>query len=223
MNIEYNLDDKLNYILSLEEGEYLSDDDWSNIKRLSRDKDSEVRFRVTELLALFQSDESVRLLVSLLNDDDHLVRASACDSLSFGNSIDILKLLLKAAKDKRYIVRGYAILSIGDVQNNIGSNANEIIRILKSLYLKESSEWVKIAIARSLYTLGEVSYLYPMLNRLNTRYYKNRCFVLNLLEQLIDSNKISNISELQQILNKRLEIEKVISVKTTLKKLISKI
>lgn len=223
MNKEHTTEDKLDCILSLEEKRSLSQNDWSIIRNYIVDKDSELRYRAAGLLALFPSDESEQLLVPLLNDDDHLVRATACDSLSFSKSNNTLNLLLKVVKDKQYLVRGYAILSIGDIQNNIGSDNTEVIKLLKYLYAKESSEWVKIAISRSLYILGEFSYGNLLLEKLNNRSYRNRCFVLSLLEQLIDNNNAYNMPNVFLSLNQRLEVEEADSVKIKLESLITKI
>lgn len=222
MDDEYSNEEKLDLVFSLEEKRSLSKNDWSNIQKFVNDKDSEVRYEAASLLALFPSEMSERLLISMLNDDDHLVRVAVCDSLSFSKSSDTLNLLVKAEKDKRFLVRGYAILSIGDIQKNIESDPTEIINLLKYLNDKETCEWVKIAISRSLYILGEVSYENYLLEKLNSRSYKNRCFVLSLLEELIDDNVI-NKNIILSHLNQRLEIENALSVKTKLQRLINKI
>lgn len=127
----YTTEEKLDFIFSLEENQSLCIDDWNQIKSFSEDNDSEVRYRVAELLALFPSDESEKLLVSMLNDHNYMVRASACDSLSFSNSSVTIELLTRLAKDSRYLVRGYAVLSIGDIQKNISAYSPEIIESLK--------------------------------------------------------------------------------------------
>lgn len=219
----YTTEEKLDFIFLLEENNNLCTDDWNKIKILSEDNDSEVRYRVAELLALFPSEKSEEWLISMLNDDNHMVRAAACDSLSFSTSSNTSKLLWRLAKDSRYLVRGYAILSIGDIQKNIDSNSNEVIQLLKRLDSKESCEWVKIAISRSLYILGEYSYGTFLLEKLNSRNYKSRSFVLNLLEPLIDSNITNNIPNMLQILKQRLTLESAFAVKLKLQSLISKI
>ncbi len=223
MNKENTSEEKIQYISSLEESISLGDSDFSNLVELAEDEDSEVRYRVAELLALFPSEESERLLVAMCNDTDYMVRVSACDSLAFSKSIETLKILFKAAKDKRFLVRGYAILSIGDIQNNIGINSNGTIDFLKQLFQKESSEWVRIAISHSLYHLGEYSFGDYLLEKLNSRYYQNRCAVLNSLDQLYDNNMIHNMPGLLPILTKRFEIESAYSVKEHLQRFIHKI
>lgn len=209
-------DDKLDFIEELEQLELMSKEDWEDISILLQDKDSEVRLRASELLALFPTRESERLLLSIRKDPDYLVRASACDSLYFSKSLETLNFLIDSAKDKRYLVRGYAILSIGDVQYHIDSDKSTTVSFLENLYHKEPSEWVRIAISRSLFILGKSSYGDYLLSMINSRYYKNRCFVISLLEQLIESKSDFVIPKMRTVLESRLERENAQSVKLKL-------
>lgn len=221
MNKKYTAEEKIDLVISLEEKNSLNNNDWSDIKDFAEDKESEVRYRVSELLSLFPSNESEKLLLPMLNDTDNLVRASVCDSLSFSKSPDTLRMLMKSAKDKRFLVRGYAALSIGEVQKNIGLNQNETVDFLKRLNQKESSEWVKIAISYSLYILGENSYGNFILEKINSRYYKNRCFVLSVLEELMINNMVDKMPPILPILKQRLKVERAYSVKNKLERLIN--
>ncbi len=218
---DLTIEEKMNLIYKLEKVKNLTDDEWDKIVKLLCDDSPEVRLGVSELLAMFPSADSERLLLSILDDSDYLVRASVCDSLSFSQSQETLYKLMDFAKDKKYLVRGYAILSIGDIQFKLQSNSNSTIEYLKVLEQKETSQWVKIAIYRSLFILGDFSYGKKLLDMLNNRYYKNRSFVLSLLEQLFENDQYSNLLDVKTILQKRLETEKTYSVKLKICKLLN--
>ena len=215
------LEKKLDLICELEKLDYLSNNEWDKILKLIDDSSAEVRLGVSELLALFPSSNSEKILLSMLNDSDYLVRASVCDSLSFSHSQETLRLLMTYAEDKNYLVRGYAILSIGDVQLNIKSDLSLAIDYLNILEKKEKSQWVKIAIFRSLFILGDFCYGEKLLDMIDSKYYKNRCFVLSLLEQILENNQYSNLLEIKTVIQKRLKIEKVQSVQLKLSNLLN--
>lgn len=212
---------KLNWLYELEEHKAICEEDWHQIISLAFDSDAEVRLQVSEILALFPSKESENLLLGMLNDTSFLVRASVCDSLHFSNSPIVLHALVNSTNDKHYLVRGYAALSIGDIQYSAKANSQQIIEYLKNMERTEKNEWVKIAVYRSLFLLNEVSYGTKLLNMVNSRFYKNRCFVINLLSEFIDLSY--EIPEMENILRQRLKSEKYVSVKESIKKILIKI
>lgn len=220
MSDKLTSEQKLDFIYELEDKTALNADEWNMISNLINDSSSEIRLAVSELLALFPSSHSEKLLLSVLNDSDYLIRASVCDSLSFSKSQETLEKLMIIAKDKRYLVRGYAILSIGDIQLSLKADSNSTIEYLKELEQKEKSQWVKTAIYRSLFILGDFSYGEKLVDMINNRYYKNRIFALNLIEQLFENNQYSNLPDIATVIKKRLETEKAYSVKTELSKIL---
>lgn len=220
MSEELTLQQKLDIIYKLEDKTDLSADDWNKISELINDNSSEIRLEISELLALFPSENSEKMLLSILNDSDYLIRASVCDSLYFSVSQETLHKLMTFAKDKRYLVRGYAILSIGDIQLNLKTDSGPIVEYLKMLEQKEKSQWVKIAIYRSLFILGDLSYGEKLVNMINNRYYKNRIFALNLIKQLFEDNQYNNMPNIITVIYKRLETERAYSVKLELNKLL---
>lgn len=210
------VDKKFDAIDKLKESTSLTDDDWIMLSAFSNDKNQEIRLEVSEVLALFPTCKSEKILLNLLNDSDHLVRASACDSLYFSLSQEALKKLMQMTKDSRYIVRGYAVLSIGDIQNNTKVNKKSTIVFLKDLEEKEKSRWVKIAIYRSLFILGENSYIDKLIYAINDANYKNRSFALSLIEQIIDDNIFFDFNKLKSIAQNRLSIEKNLPIRQKL-------
>lgn len=192
------------------------------VYKLSLDTNVEVRLRVCELLGGFPSEYHEKILLGLINDDDYIVRASACDSLSWSRSPLVLDALSDAMQDSVNLVRGYAVLSFADVQRNISSNCKESISFLESFLIKEKNSWVRISIYRSLLLLGETKYLNEFLLQAYDKKYENRCFFLNLLEELV-SNKIIEISDdLFKQLQQMYENEETLAVKSRLNDLILK-
>lgn len=215
-----SVDKKFEAIDKLKESANLDDNDWMMLSVLSNDENQEIRLEVSEVLALFPTIESEKILLNLLNDSDYLVRASACDSLYFSLSQETLKKLKLMTKDSRYLVRGYAVLSIGDVQKNVKVNKKSTIVFLKTLETEEKSRWVEIAVYRSLFILEEVSYIDKLICAINDTNYKNRSFALSLIEQLLDDNVLFDFNMLKQTAQNRLEIEKNLPIRQKLQKVI---
>ena len=158
-------------------------------------------------------------MVSLLDDADNLVRANACDSLKFSHSKLIVKKLIFMLSDTSYLVRGYATLTIADILANIseGQFSGEVVQLFKNNEATEQSDWVKIAICRSLVMLGENEYFIPFINMLHSSDYRNRIFVLNIIDDIPNHKKeILNhlmkqqreevISHIKQKIQEKLEV-----------------
>lgn len=111
-----DINEKIDYIYSLEECSKLNEKDIQKLKILAADSEEEIRLAVSEVLALFTDETSEKILLSMLNDTSYLVQASTCDSLYFSSSLSTLTVLKGLSKHNRVLVRGYAALSIGDIQ-----------------------------------------------------------------------------------------------------------
>lgn len=213
---------KIEYIDSLYSFSKLYDSQIKVLRTLSCDANIEVRVRVSELLSLYPSTESEIVLLRLIKDKNYLVRASACDSLSWSSSVVVLDALIKATKDRSALVRGYSILSLADVQKNISCNATRVNEILEKLLTKEKSTWVKIALYRSLVSLGKQCYRECFIRQIFSKDYKNRCFTLSLLEELLDNNMFQATNDLLEFLQQAYEEEDTTAVKDKLLKLINR-
>lgn len=223
MSGKLTVENKLNIIDELKSHASLCGKEWETLLSFSCDENQEIRLAVSEVLALFPTEESEKILLNLLNDSDFLVRASACDSLYFSVAQETLQKLKKSARDKRHLVRGYAVLSIGDVQRNIKVNNKPTIDFLKDIEKKEKSRWVKTAVYSSMFVLGETSYFKKLVNTINDINYKNRCFALNLIEQIIDENIEFDFNLLYEVAQNRLKIEKNFPVKQKLYEIMNRL
>lgn len=178
----------------------LSEKDWDELKSISRHPDYEVRLYLTENLADIHCPESEALLLELLNDDDSLVVASACDSLSFSNSLQVLTALKTCTCSANYIVRGFAYLSIGEVLKK-NEMKSENYNFLLSSVKKEKSKWVKASIAYAL-CLNESSdkHIIYIEELLSGKRYNFRISALNLFDELLSKEAISDKDRLVNIL-----------------------
>ena len=182
------------------------------IAKLSGSNSYDIRYAVSELLAIFPCSESENILLSLLHDDDAMIRASVCDSLSFSRSAQTRDRLTEHLKDKNKLVRGYAALSIGDIQRHL-DDTERTVAVLQSSYRKERSKWCRLAIARSLLLLGDASYADDLLNAVNDRSYQIRGFALKLLIDLIKDYGIkTDPAATISVLSERREKETAVSV-----------
>lgn len=186
---------------------------WNEIELIAINGDSEERLKVSENLAQIHCVQTEKILIEMLKDKERIIRASACDSLYFSHSLEVLNYLLNMISDKTVLVRGYAFLSIGDVYCNL-KDKKEIYPIIDQKIAKkfdvEQSEWVKICIARTSFLMGNTGYLTYLLNSIHSKYYKNRCLVINLFKDLPLS--INDKSKLVKALKCQKEKESVYAV-----------
>lgn len=215
--------EKFSFVLECENKQELNANEFKRICELANDNDSEIRLLVSETLACFNTQESETLLLSLLNDSSYLVRASACDSLSFSCSQYTLESLKKMMNDKTCLVRGYAALSVADVHNNIKNKKLNTVEALITCLKKEKSEWVKSALYSALYSLGKRDYYEKLLESVDSRYYKVRCFALNLIEQNLEKTETDDILKTLLKIKEKQREEKSFAVTSKIKNLILKI
>lgn len=211
----------LDFIGNCSRKKSLRENEWLRIAALSGSNSYDIRYAVSELLALFPCSDSENILLSLLHDDDAMIRASACDSLSFSRSAQTRDRLAEQLKDRNKLVRGYAALSIGDIQRNL-DDTERTVDILQSSYRKERSKWCRLAIARSLLLLGDASYTDDLLNAVNDRSYQIRGFALKLMIDLINDYGLkTDPSATVAVLSERREKETAVSVKNNIIQLLA--
>lgn len=209
----HSTDEKLDYLESIC-GLTECDDETRNILAvLSEDACSEVRMRTCEKLFDFCDEQSEKLLLLLSDDEDGLVRCEACISLQTQNSVRAFEKLLEKCEDSSYLVRGYAAMSAVAVAFNNSLCSKDRLKARLTGMLCDKSEWVITAVLSSLVRLsGEGIYEERLLNGINSEDYRVRSFVLTLLEELFDENKIENTDRLTVELETRLADERNRSV-----------
>lgn len=146
---------------------------------------SDIRITTAEVLALFPSDFSKKLLLKLVDDKNYLVRTNACDSISFCGDKNALLKLIKKLKDRHYLVRGYAALSLADVQINIGEPYTAALNNLQQILTVENDNWVKVCIYRSIIILGDKTVLEKYLSLYENGDYHVKRLFLSLLNDVM--------------------------------------
>jgi HEAT repeat protein len=218
---------------------------WSSIVKQVNDKDERLREKAAESLGQINTEESVKILKELLNDDKYNVRCAAINSLCNLHSIDSLPELLNCLSDKNELVRVNAIECIGQLKNksavktliNILNDKSNLVRsyagsalgaigdssakvAIENRLLKENNDLAKVGLYEGLYLLGSNSYLKKMFKLFDSSDYHVRCSVANILGDIVNSsNKITIID----ILNKYLNEETTVAVKSSITNSISKI
>lgn len=193
-------DEKINFLEKLAMETRLNNEIWNAIVNLSNDNDYEVRLYVAEILSNFLNEQSELLLVRLLYDDDYLVRCEACTSLQDSNSNLVYTHLLVKINDSNYLVRGYAAISVANMAMRMNKNIQENLKGILLKMLDDSSEWVLIAVLFALVLMGVHDYEKEIFKHLNSHDYKNRSFVLSLLDEMLDRKTIVNLNELTVVL-----------------------
>jgi|LSQX01.1.fsa_nt_gb HEAT repeat protein len=211
-----SFDEKLHILEEMDRFESFNETELEILLSFSQDDNEEVRAKVAELLVLSNSPVAEIILIRLLADKAELVRVNACDSLSNSSTPDIIKILKEIVlKDKSSLVRGYAALSIGDIAVNINYDIKELEAFFKRVLGKERVNWVKINVYRTLYLLGDKSYLNILINEVNNKYYRSRCVAINILGELTTSE---NLPFIRTALIERLKIEKTVAVRDKIEK-----
>lgn len=155
---------------------------------LSHHDDSEIRAYVAELLALANDIEAERTLITLSNDEDELVRVNACDSLStFATTSSYEQLLKCILNDQSLLVKKYAILSLIDIMNYVNVDRNELNMLFGNLTQKDDIS-ISASGFKGLYMMGDKEHLYDIINLLTTEDYRDRCTVINILEDIMEND-----------------------------------
>lgn len=211
---QLSYEEKFELIEKIKDLDSLSGKEINILDVLSNDKDQTIRSEVAETLETSNSTEAEKILLRLLDDKSGLVRAVTCDSFRFSGSVKILNCLVKKIiNDKNPLVRGYAASSIADIIININESREYYIEFFERFLKTEKDKWVKINIYRSLYILGATSYLQELTQEVNSRSYKNRVAVVNILYEIYSKD---NQEQIVTALTERLEIEKTVAVKSVI-------
>ena len=207
-------EDKYKLLNEISDLDNITEKELKILNILSYDKGDEIRSQVAEILENSETVESENILIRLLKDEDGLVRAVSCDSLRYSNSLEVLNHLIDIAqKDKTDLARGYAASSISSILVNMDMVGKEHLDLFKDLLKKEKVTWVKLHIYKSLYLLGESSYLSKLIDMLNHKHFRKRGAVVNILLDLVsDENKEIIKSSLLELLKK----EKTINVRSSI-------
>ncbi len=212
LNISEN--EKLEYLEKLGSQSVLLSEDILMI--LCEDSDECVRSELAQVLSLYHNELSEKILMYLLEDKDEIVRINACDSLYWSNSKKTLERLIVIMQNDKYLVRGYALLSVADII--IDNNYNDFIHKVKCILKHEKSKFVLMNYDSFLYRLGDEASLYKIAENLNAEKYNVRCHAANLLYNCTSRKNYLTVIDL---LDKRLNVEKVHAVKFTLQRIIN--
>ena len=183
---------------------------------LCEDSDECVRSELAQALSFYHNELSEKILVYLLKDKDEIVRINACDSLYWSNSKKTLEKVIVIMQNDKYLVRGYALLSVADII--INNNYSDFIYKVKYILKHEKSKFVLMNYDSFLYRLGDKASLYKIAKNLNAEKYNVRCHAANLLYNCARREDYLTII---YFLDKRLNIEKVHAVKSTLRRIIN--
>lgn len=218
-------EEEINQILDEIDENICNSDEFSNeelkqLEHFSTHKAEDIRARVAIILASFTEKQGENLLINLAKDKDSLVRVEACDSLSHSESFGTYKTLKRiASQDKNGMVRGYAISSLSEISKILDRNL-ETSKFMMERLEKEKVVFTRINIYKALYDMGERQYLECLIRDLNTKVYRNRCAVVNLLAELINND---NKQKIKDAIEKRRDIEKTIAVNSTIDNLLDQI
>ena len=169
----------------MEGSEQITEEQFAALKKLSKDRAADIRYRVAERLCMADSAEAEEILIRLLGDKDDMVRVSASDSLSaYGSQGVVAPLKQCAVSDSCFMVRGYAACSAAEIALRTGAADTELTAFFERALNEEKDDWVQANLCAVLYFLGQDDYLSRLLDALDHDEYQVRCAAANLLAQM---------------------------------------
>jgi len=166
----------------MEGAETISEEQFSVLTKLAKDRNADIRYRVAEQLSIADAVEAEALLLRLLCDRDDMVRVSASDSISACGSLEAIEPLKQlVVNDACFMARGYAAYSATDIALRVGAADAELTAFLKHALEEEPDDWVQAFLCAALYRLDQPEYLPRVLDALNNDSYQTRCAAVNLL------------------------------------------
>ena len=213
-----DLDKAYNILDLISEKNVINPSDIALLVNLSHHDNSEIRAYVAELLVSANDIEAERILITLSCDEDELVRVNACDSLSAFATTNSYKQLLKCIlNDQSLLVKKYAILSLIDIMNYVDADRNELSRLFEDLTQKDDIS-ITASGFKGLYMMGDKEHLNNIINLLITEDYRDRCTVVNVLEDIPEND---NRDLILSALTKLRKTEKSDAVNSIIDKVIS--
>ena len=161
--------------------------------------DFQTRMDIALLLCEYNCSFSEELLMFLLDDACVYVKIEAVDALAILRTEKAYCKIRNLCFSKNHLLRGHSIMAIG--RTTPLDRTNETVDFLKNILNTENSAFVKICICFSLYLLGEESQLMFLKQKYNRCGYRNKCFILNGLADLLYDGQIKDLSVVNEIID----------------------
>ena len=161
--------------------------------------DFQTRMDIAVLLCENHCSFSEEILMILLNDDCIYVKLEAVDSLSILKAEKAYCELRKLCSSKNYLLRGHSIMAIAHTTPT--NKKNETISFVRKLLIDENSAFVKICVYFSLCLMGEESQLIFLKQKYKRCGYRNKCFILNGLTDILYDRRIKDLSIVKEIID----------------------
>ena len=216
-------DEKLDFLEHIEDIILFDDEMWNTVAGLSEDNSGEVRMRVAERLFGVTDKRSEDILLRLADDADYLVRCEACTSLQTLSGGRVAEKLMQKTNDAHYLVRGYAAMSAAAAAENESPTEKAKWKDRFSALLDDPSEWVKIAALYSLILIqGGEAYEEALAGFINSADCHSRMFVLTLLDELLEKEKLQDRERIVNALSARLADEENRQISMKMDRLLKK-
>jgi|GEM_PF-5038857 len=181
--------------------------DTEMIMKLAKNKDSEIRTLIAEVLSQYSNDFCDDILLAMLDDNDEMVRCNACDSLGSSNNPECVYKLIEKFDDESELVRCYAILGATDITLRTKELEKELENKIRA-HIKKEKGIVKIAGLSSLVLFGYSTYLNRIFKYLSDPDYHIQIFTIKTLRD------VSNKKNRDIIIKKLLKLKRSNTVKS---------
>lgn len=191
----------------------------SIIRKLSLDKNPEIRMELAKQLVLFDIDEIEEILYQMLFDKNRGVRLEAIDSLVIGRQEKTIEKVKNMMEGEGYLIRAYAVSTIFElITNHYGINSyafEKYEEIASRSYLNEKNPRVLIIYYQNYVFLDNENGLHLLENVYTEAVeQKNYELIWLLLHVFKEIQNCRNKEHVNKILNYK--IEKLLSAQKEL-------
>lgn len=167
-----------------------------NIKKLQSEDFLDRIDTIEELRDYINEDEVSSLIINSFMDKNYLVRCEAYDAFHESANCMVFSILLKRiSREKSICARMHLISTLCGIAKKIGYSKTEKEYIIK-FYQREIADSVIIAYECLLYIEDKnINHIYKALSFLDSKKYRIRCNVINLLSDVVDKENISIIKQ----------------------------
>ncbi len=180
----------------MEEMEAAECPDYALLRRWAEHPDVLIREQVAAVLVFGAGEPGREILLKLAADSEELVRAEAYDTLSVYPDSQVAEALKQAAvTEPDDLARYFALVSYGDVMQELEPGDAEQKAFFRSRLEREQAAVCRLGCEYALYQLGEPGTLERILGYLDDPDYLVRCRAVCTLEEIADEENCGRILE----------------------------
>lgn len=143
--------------------------------------------------------KAAEILWKLAKDPNKDVRLEAVDSLRLFPLVETYVILQEALSDSNPLVRAYAAYGYSKIGQELGEKGT--LKVLQKYVANEKSSTARIGYYEGLYLTGDQLSLGKLMKEFSSKNYRDQCFVIHALEEVMDFRNIEQIRQFLMDIN----------------------